>query len=444
MKLSELAHCLNGKLSGIEGVFELVSTDTRTINSGELFIALKGPQFNGHNFVATAQEKGAVAILASEPVTTTLPVVYVADTHKALGELAAWRRTQINIPLLAVTGSAGKTTTKTMLASIMAQQGRVLATEGTFNNDIGLPLTLLGLTPQHDYAVIEMGANHFGEIAYLTHIAKPNVAVITNIGPVHLEGFGDLDGVARAKGEIFQGLSTEGVAIINADDKYADFLRTLVPQHRCITFGLSATAQVQGNHVTTHEDGTVSFKIDHYSIHLPTLGEHNVMNALAAAAAALALDVPFTAIKQGLETMQPVAKRLIKKPGLQGALIIDDTYNGTPPGVHAALHVLAKLPGEKVLILGDMRELADEALEQHVKVGHVAKQLGISRLYTYGEFTRFTTEAFGEKAQHFTDKQALIATVRQVLHPQMTVLLKGSKAMKMGEVVEAIIKKQVN
>jgi len=222
MKLSEIAQCLQGKLAGADVNFEFVSTDTRTLKPGELFIALKGPQFNGHDFIRQAQEKGAIAALISDPITTTLPTIKVTDTRLALGQLAAWRRLQVNIPLLAVTGSAGKTTTKTMLANIMAQQGNVLATEGTFNNDIGLPLTLLGLTSQHDYAVIEMGANHFGEIDYLTRIAKPNVAVITNIGPVHLEGFGDLKGVARANGEIFNGLTTDGAAIINADDPQSD------------------------------------------------------------------------------------------------------------------------------------------------------------------------------------------------------------------------------
>ncbi|MGB6977543.1 MAG: UDP-N-acetylmuramoyl-tripeptide--D-alanyl-D-alanine ligase [Gammaproteobacteria bacterium] len=442
MKLSELARLVNGKLHGQDTTFTGVSTDTRTLEPHNLFIALQGPNFDGHHFVATAQQQQAAATLVAHPIDDSLPYVEVQDTRAAFGQLATAHRQQFTLPLIALTGSCGKTTIKTLIATILQQQGITLATEGTLNNDIGVPLTLLRLQPQHQYAVIEMGANHHGEIDYITHLAKPTVAMITNAAPVHLEGFGDLPGVAKAKGEIYRGLAADGIAIINADDTYADYWRTLTKDKKILNFGLEKTAEITARDVQLDQEGRARFTLltpqGSTLVKLQLLGKHQVMNALAAAAATYAVGIPLAAIQQGLEKTPPVGKRLCQYPGRSQITIMDDSYNANPAATRAALAVLAERPGEKIFVLGDMLELGNKAEQFHAEMGQEARKLGIKSLYAYGKLTQLAAQAFGEEGHYFADQQQLIAALQKVIKPGMTILVKGSKAMAMWRVVEAL------
>lgn len=444
MKLSEITNKLTGKLHGTDVAFDAISIDTRSLKPGELFIALEGPQFDGHNFIQAAKEKGACAVLVNRLVNVDIPQVQVADTRLALGKLGVLRRQQFPIPMIALTGSCGKTTVKEMLRSILSEHGTVLASQGNLNNDYGVPLTLWKLNNEHQYAVIEMGANHIGEIAYVTNLAKPNVAIINNVAPAHIEGFGSEAGVARAKAEIFQGLPENGVAVINADDKFADFWRNLLTDKKVFTFGIKNTALFTARDMQPDEQYRFSFTLQspmgEIAIRLPLPGQHQVMNALACAAAAQAIAIPLTAIKAGLEKMQPVPGRLMLREGLRGARIFDDSYNANPGSVSTALHVLAQCAGERVFVMGDMRELGENAQTYHAEIGSLAKQLGIQRLYAYGDLTRFTVEAFGDAAYYFKTQPELIKTVTNILQPNMTVLVKGSLSMKMKDIVAALVR----
>lgn len=447
LKLSTAAEILQCSLEGADNLFRGVSIDSRTLAEGELFIAIKGPRFNGHDYVDSALRKGAAAVLVSEPLsefaTTNGSVLRVPDTRLALGQLAAWHRQQFNQPLFAVTGSCGKTTTKTMIASILSHCGHVHANAGTFNNDYGVPLTLLRMGAEHDYTVVELGANHLHEIAYLTHIAKPTVALITLAAPVHLEGFGDLEGVAKGKGEIFEGLGEAGIAVINADDGFCDLWRASVGDRRTVTFGLSPDADICATDVIVDKNACPTFNLrtpaGNRSICLPLLGEYNVVNALAAAAATWSIGVSLDTIVQGLETVTPVTKRMIRRVGAQGIEIFDDTYNANPLAAEAALKVLANGAGEKVFVLGAMGELGALAEEYHRQLGKKAQECGVRWLYATGELAKYTVEAFGEGGFHFVEQVDLIAHLRQNLNPGMCVLVKGSRSTQMERVVEALM-----
>jgi UDP-N-acetylmuramoyl-tripeptide--D-alanyl-D-alanine ligase len=447
MKLSEISKYLNGELIGVDAEFQFVSSDTRTINPGELFVAWKGENFDGHDYVAIAQQKGAIAVLVNKKVSVDIAQIIVADVPKALGQLAAQRREQLkHIPLIALTGSCGKTTTKEMLRAILLECGPTLANKNSFNNEIGGPSTLLQLTDQHRYAVIEMGANHPGEIAYLTAMAKPNVAFINNIAPAHLEGFGSIEGVARAKAEIFQGLSDDGVAIINVDDHYADWIKNSIKNKKLkntFTFGIKNPADFFATDITIDPEQHCSFTLHtptgEIAVRLTVLGQHNVLNALAAAAAAFAVGADLKAIQQGLEKTQPVYGRLVTKPGHNGARIFDDSYNANPSSIKAALEVLAKYPGEKIFVMGEMRELGADSEKLHYEVGQCAKQLGINRLLACGDLTQATVKAFGDGAQYFITQKELSSTVRDMLQSHTTVLVKGSRGMKMENVVADLL-----
>ncbi len=445
MKLSQLAAIINGTLLGSDTTFQGVSIDSRTLKPQELFAAIKGNQFDGHNFASAVQEKSAAAVLVERAMDVTIPQLLVPNVIKALGQFAAFHRQQFNIPVIAITGSCGKTTVKALTASILAQCGPVLFSESSFNNDIGLPLTLLKLKPEHQYAVIEMGTNHFGEIAYLTEITRPTVATITNAAAAHLEGLESIEGVSRAKGEIFQGLTQDGIAIINADDTYADYWDSLVSQHKTLHFGLAKGADISAKNIRLDEQGRPQFTLltpqGEIDINLPLLGRHNVHNALTAAACALAVQAPLTAIQQGLNRAAAVSKRLNEYQGCAGARVIDDSYNANPLSVKAALEMLATAKGEKVLVLGDMKELGSNAEHYHRELGATAQRLGIEQLYAYGELSQLAAESFGAKAQHFSDQSLLISALKSILHPQMTILVKGSRSMHMEQVVAAIVQK---
>lgn len=458
MKLSDIASFLDAALRGHDVEFQNISIDTRRIKPGELYVAIVGEQFDGHDFVAQAKAQGAIAAIVSKPVTTDLPTLQVADTRMALGKLAAYHRRQFNIPVIALTGSCGKTTTKEMLRSILVAANSplsqaeedarragedVLASVSSFNNDIGVPLTLLQLNKAHQYAVIEVGANHPGEIAYLTQIVKPTLAFILNVAPAHLAGFGSIEGIMQAKSEIFAGLAEDGIAMINADDKFADEWRELLKDQHSVTFGVHQAADYSATEIKANDDGCCSFVLntpaEKIAIQLSLFGEHYVLNAVAAAAAAHSIGVPLTAIKQGLETMQAVKGRLVLKPGKAGARILDDTYNAIPYAVAASLRVLAKYSGERVFVFGGMREIGATAQEEHMRIGELAKQLGIQQLFAYGEYTDATVKAFGAGAHYFASQAELSDAVRDILRPDMTVLVKGSRGSKMENVVQVLV-----
>ena len=446
MKLSKAKAILNGSLQGGDVEFQSVSIDTRTLSPGDLFIAIRGPNFDGHDFVEQAVAKSASAVLVSEPISTSIPSLIVDDTRQALTDLAAFHRMQWPGAMISVTGSCGKTTTKMLMTAIFSQAAPTLSNAASFNNDIGVPLTLLQLKPEHQYAVCEVGANHPGEIAALTHIVKPDVAIITNAGAAHLAGFGDIEGVACAKGEIFQGLDADGVAIINADDAYANFWKKQIGEHRIITFAIKATADVMAEDIRLNAQVQPNFRLvlpnGEAEIQLSLIGEHNIMNALAAAAAAYVQGISIAHIKAGLEAASAVDRRLVEKVGYGGAVIIDDTYNANPLSTSAAISLLSKRPGESVLVLGDLVELGEQADQFHKELGLQAEQDGIHHLYCLGEHSRYAAEAFGENAYHFEDRDALVVSLRDALNETMTVLIKGSNAMGMDKIAKALMEKQ--
>lgn len=436
--LTQVAQWLDAQLQGDDVVFHGVSTDSRQLEPGMLFVALQGPNHDGHDHVAAAQAAGAVAAVVARPLPIDIPQLVVGDTLLALGAMAAaWRKT-LGTPLVAITGSNGKTTVKEMCAAIFSQVGPTLATHGNLNNNIGVPLTLLRLSAEHRYGVIEMGANHAGEIAYLTSMVAPQVALITNAGAAHLEGFGSLEGVARAKGEIYAGLGEDGVAIINADDRYAPLWHELAEGHRVITFG--ADADVSATYQVDEKGQLLLWRgLDHEcAFTLPLLGEHNLRNALAASAAALALELDSSVIAKGLQGMKPVQGRLYLRRGIENATIIDDSYNANPASLIAGLKVLAGFSGKRYLALGDMGELGEGAQAMHREMGEQALQLGIDRLYAYGGLSLEACEGFGSEGRHFSEQQQLIDALRPDLHADVTVLVKGSRSSHMDRVADAL------
>ena len=447
MLLSQAANALRARMDGADVRFSAVSTDTRTIQSGDLFIALKGDNFDGAKFVAQAAKAGAVAAVVNQDSGLLIqdagvPLVFVEDSRLALGKLAAHWRAQFDIPLVAITGSNGKTTVKEMLAGILREvtknEEEVLATKGNYNNDIGMPLTLLKLRATHRYAVIEMGMNHPKEIDYLTRIARPDVALINNAAGAHLQGLGSVEGVALAKGEIFAGLAIDGTAVINADDPHVLMWRLLAGTHRVFDFALEHSAAVKGKWTMQGYGGVLEMRTPAGEIRadLRVPGEHNARNALAAATAALALQVPLETIAKALGNFGGIAGRLQRKDGLNGSTLIDDTYNANPASMRAALEVLAQATGKRLFILGDMGELGENAAQFHREIGIAARELGIEKMFALGELSAGAVQEFGVGAQHFDNAEALYAALRKELDEQTIVLVKGSRFMKMERVVQ--------
>lgn len=443
VKLSALASKLNGKLFGQDVNFINLSLDSRHIKPKELFIAIRGEKFDGHDFIELAKQRGAAAALVEQAIATDLPFVKVQDTRKALGELAKQHRRQFSIPIIALTGSSGKTTTREMIRSILAEKGSVLTNFKNFNNDIGLPLTLLNLNAQHRSAIIEMGANHSGEIAYLTHITQPTVALVTNIGPAHLQGFGTMTGVAQAKAEIFSGLVNDGVAIINADDKFTDQLQKASDGFRQLSFGLSQPVDFFATNIQIDQVGKATFLLHApcgkeimISLNLP--GQHLVMNALAAAAAVSPLGIELAQIKSGLEKAQPVPGRVIVKKTKKGATLIDDSYNANPSSVAVALKLLAHYAGRRIFVMGDMGELGSKGIDYHRQIGDLAKALNIDDVYTCGDLSQATATAFGANGKHYSNHQDLISALKACLQEDVTVLIKGSRSAQMEKVITAL------
>lgn len=442
--LSQVARDVQGRMIGTDVTVDGVSTDTRAIAQGTLFVALAGERFDAHDFLEQAVAAGAAALLVADAtrVPAGVPAVVVDDTRLALGRLAAAWRARFTLPVIAVTGSNGKTTTKEMIAAILkaAYGAAVLSTRGNLNNDIGLPLTLLGLSPAHQAAVIEMGMNRPGEIAYLAPLGAPTVALVTNAQRAHLEGMGDLDEVAREKGSIFSGLPADGVAVINADDAYADAWRGMAAGRPVRTFAIDHAADVRA---TVRQHG-LEMALDlqapegEAAIVLRVPGRHNARNAVAAAAACLAAGVPLTAVVAGLEGFAGVKGRLQRRVGKSGAEILDDTYNANPDSVRAGIDVLATTIGRKILVLGDMGEIGEASGQYHDEIGGYAKSQGVDLLFALGEATKAAVRNFGDGARHFCHVDKLIAAAEKELGPETTVLVKGSRFMKMERVADAL------
>ena len=443
MRLSEAAAAVHGELAGEDREFLAVSTDTRNIKSGDLFIALKGERFDGASFAETAIETGAAGVMVNVGASMAAPAIHVEDTRLALGQLAAHWRRRFALPLIAITGSNGKTTVKEMTAAILraaSSQSGVLATAGNLNNDIGCPLMLLRLRAAHDYAVLEMGMNHPGEIRYLTKLACPDVALVNNAQSAHIGHMGSLRAIAEAKGEIFEGLGEAGIAIINADDAHADYWRGLNRGRRMLSFGFAPGADVHGEYQASRFGGTLRLSCaeGEASISLQVPGEHNARNALAAVACALAVKVDLPTAAKALSGFTGVKGRLQRIPALHGGLFIDDTYNANPDSTRAALAVLAQQPGRRHFVLGNMGELGEEGPALHAQIGLAAREAGVERLFGLGELAREAVRAFGAGGIYYERIEELLADVENALAPEVTVLVKGSRAMQMERVINSL------
>ncbi|MDB5976041.1 MAG: UDP-N-acetylmuramoyl-tripeptide--D-alanyl-D-alanine ligase [Nevskia sp.] len=448
-QLSGLARRVGGSLLGEDASFARVVTDTRQLRQGDLFVALKGERFDGHDYVLRAASLGATGALVSQAVSGAPSQVLAADTLGALQAYAKSWRADFTLPVIGVTGSSGKTTTKQMLASVCAARGPVLATEGNLNNHIGLPLTLLRLRDEYRSAVIEMGASAGGEIALLADLARPDIGIVTQAGDAHLEGFGSREGVARGKGELFTALGGRGVAVINRDDAYFELWRELAGASTVLSFGLSPQADVRAENIhgePAHAPAVSVFTLitpqGRARVELPLPGRHNVFNALSAAAAGLALGLDVAAIAAGLAEVRPVAGRLNWLDTPQGARLLDDSYNANPTSLRAALDLLAGLPGSRWLVLGDMRELGGDEAAIHEEAGRTARTLGIDRLYTVGALAQHAAAGFGAQAYHFSTAEALIEALRDELAAadatKVALLVKGSRSSRMERVVAAL------
>ena len=451
MDLAAAAKAINGTLMGNNVSFSEVSTDSRKLTGGELFVALRGDNFDGHEFVAAAKARGAAAAVVDshalekfEPI--GLPLLVVANTRLALGVLAAHWRARFSLPLIAVTGSNGKTTTKEMIASILKVTfgDAVLVTQGNLNNDIGLPLTLLRLNAGHRAAIIELGMNHPGEIAYLSSIARPTVALVTNAQRAHLAGMGSIEAIAAEKGSIYEGLSDAGVAVINADDFWYDLWRAQSSGKRVRDFSCERAADVGGRYQVRGLENhlTITAQGEQIEVALALPGAHNARNALAAATAALAAGIPLVDVREGLSAFRGIKGRLQRRAGLNGSIVLDDTYNANPDSVRAGIDVLAATVGKKILVLGDMGEIGDMTGQFHDEVGGYAKSQGVDRLLALGDSSALAAHNFGAGGRHFKKIEDLIGSLIGELTPETTVLIKGSRFMRMERVSDAVIAQQ--
>ncbi len=444
LRLSVIADAVNGELIGNDSVISEVFTDTRKAVADSLFVALKGENFDAHKFVKQAEEQGAIALMVSQEVDSNLPQIKVADTDKSLGVLANFVRRQVNPKVIGITGSAGKTSVKEMVATILqnaTNAQEVLSTHGNFNNHIGVPLTLLRLTGKERFAVIEMGANHIGEIAYCCSIAEPDVTVVNNVAPAHIEGFGSIEGVAKAKGEIYQALSHDGIGIVNLDSEFSENYLNMEGFHK-VTVSRHNSADFNAHNIKLNEDLCAEFEMKHQAsvlnMRLNVPGEHQVSNALVAAALTYAAGVDYEHIQAGLLSSGAVKGRLNRLKGIHGCSVIDDTYNASVQSVKVAVDVLSNWQGSKILVLGDMAELGEASVAYHQEVGAYAKDKKIDHLYSVGNLSQFAGNAFGEGARHFNKIETLIEYLELELSYKSQVLVKGSRSARMERVVTAI------
>lgn len=482
MPLSYIAEKLNGRLDGHDDTVDHVFTDSRIdskdlVDKQALFVALKGPNFDAHKFVENIQGKGARAALVEKVQASEIPQIIVSDTRLALAKIAHLNRQKSRAKYIAVTGSSGKTTVKEMIASILSLSGKTLATKGNLNNDIGAPLTLLAVDQSIDYAVIELGANHVGEIAFTANLVQPDVALVNNVSAAHLQGFGDLQGVAKAKAEIYFSLLESGTAIVNADDEFSEFFSTQVSNKK-IEYSISAlsgleedksnascsasqvlTPRITATQISRQTDQSSSFVLnangEQVQINLPLIGTHNVANALAAASCCFALDIPMQQIAKGLAQAPVVAGRLVVNELSNSCRVIDDTYNANLASMKAAIDLLGQYPVPRILVVGDMAELGDKSKQLHEEMGSYALKAGISKLFCCGPLSRFTEQGFVEKqasnsentknlvtkqtADHFAQKSELIIKLKKEAKAGTTILVKGSRSSKMENVVKALV-----
>jgi len=446
LDLAASARAINARHRGPNVAFDRVTTDTRDLRPGDLFVGIRGERFNGEAFADQALSAGAAAVMVTgraKVITPNARVLEVEDTRLALGRLAAFWRARFTPALIAITGSNGKTTVKEMLASILQQVAGgsgVLATAGNLNNDIGMPLTLLRLSAAHRYAVIEMGMNHLGEIAYLSALAKPTHALINNAGTAHIGELGSVDAIARAKAEIFAGLDKSGTAILNSDDTFAGYWRSLLHGPRLVDFGLEKKATVSARYELAVFASLVTFRTpeEEFVATLAIPGLHNIKNALAAVACAYAMNIPSGAIAAGLAAYAGVKGRLQRKRHASGALVIDDTYNANPESMKAAIAVLAAQPGRTIFVMGDMGELGASAETMHASICEFAKRAGVHAMFALGDMSAAAVRSFGEGARHFSSIDELVGALSGGLQQGSTVLVKGSRFMRMERVVEAL------
>ncbi|MUK62629.1 UDP-N-acetylmuramoyl-tripeptide--D-alanyl-D-alanine ligase [Aliivibrio fischeri] len=445
MLLSEIAKACDGRLVGADCQISSVSTDSRHIDEQGLFVALIGERFDAHDFIPAVQEQGATALLVSKEVDTTLPQVIVSDTQKALGLIAKHVHQVCHTFTFALTGSCGKTTVKEMLASILTRSGEVLATAGNFNNEIGVPLTLLRSQPSNDFAVIELGANHQNEISYTTQLAQPNVALVNNIAAAHLEGFGSIEGVAKAKGEIFEGLQENGIAIYNLDSNGLPKWSSLFEGKQVFSFAMDdSSADFYASNIEVNEIGEPSFQLNtpkgSIQVSLGIIGKHNVANAVAAAALAIQANSSLNDIQQGLQELGSVKGRVAVETLASGLKVIDDTYNASVPAMKAAVELLGGFQGQRWLVLGNMAELGEESLALHREVGEYAAPYQFEQVVTFGDDTKVISELCN--GRHFETRSDLNAYLLKELqlikHNEVTVLVKGANSSRMSEVVSAL------
>ena len=437
--LAEFSEMAGGELVGSDRTIDSISIDTRTIKEGQLFVALQGENFDGHDFIRHCEDIATGAML-SKKMDVNCSQVLVGNTFNGLNNAALnWRKT-LNIPIVALTGSNGKTTVKEMITSILSVSANVSATVGNLNNHIGVPLTLLSIREKHDYAVIEVGANHPGEITMLSKLTSPDVALITNAASAHLEGFGDIQGVAKAKAEIFKFLNPNGVAVINSDDKFANYWSDIVSDINQISFGMEKNADVTAVELP---QGRIEITYKNKSITLSLLlrGKHNTYNALAATAVCLALGISLENIKLGLEKVKTTEGRLNFKKGIQGSCVIDDTYNANPDSLKAGIDVLKSCPGRHWLVLGDMAELGEQTEDIHYVLGEHLKEEGIEKVFALGQASTETIRAFGEGGQHFEDPDSLFEEILLHIDSSVNILVKGSRFMRLENIVQLLIER---
>jgi UDP-N-acetylmuramoyl-tripeptide--D-alanyl-D-alanine ligase len=452
-QLSEFAAAAGGEVVGGDVSFKGLSTDTRSLGPGQLFVALKGERFDAHRFLGRAVDAGAAALVVAKPdPSLKLPQLCVDDTLAGLGAIARYWRQRCQVTVFGVTGSNGKTTVKNLLASILCQQRSVLATQGNFNNDVGVPLTLARLAPSHDAAVVEMGCNRPGDIARLARLAQPDIAVVTNAGAAHLERLGSVEGVAREKGALFSALGPAGRAVVNADDPHADYWRSLIGAREALSFGVTAAADVRVSAYRllargeSGDDTVASFELcgtfGSCSLHTPLPGEHNALNAAAAASAALLGGAAVADIVAGVRSVRVATGRLTRHRLARDILLIDDTYNANPASLSAAIAYLTALPGHAWLVLGDMAELGGDPAEVHARCGAQAVAAGVHAVLTLGTASAAAAEAArraGAAGEHFTDVQALVDALAAQLDEGTNVLVKGSRSAGMERVVDGLL-----
>lgn len=435
--LTQIAEKTGGRLIGESLIVSAIAIDSRKLSKGDLFVAIKGENHDGAEFVNAAVANGAAAVVVEKKTDTSVPQIIVTDTRLALAGLAHMVRDASKASFIAVTGSNGKTTVKEMIRAILVEVAPTHATKGNHNNEIGVPLTLFELKDEHEYAVIEMGASQKGDISYLTKIACPNITVVTNASAAHLQGFGDIDGVAKTKGEIFESLDQQGIAVINADDEFSGYWKNVSGTENIITFGMCATADVR---LVEQTQSSVQIETPNgemnLSLNLP--GKHNLKNALAATAVAIALNIPLPTIKLALEKMGAVKGRLCFEPAKAGGVVIDDSYNANPASLMAGLEVLAEQYGEKWLLLGDMAELGAGAQKFHAEAAKNARDLGVTKLFACGTNSEIVVKNFGDGAQAISDTAILIEELNKNLVKGVTLLVKGSRMMQLDKVVQAV------